>query len=89
MSGALIPVAPTQGIPLDCLTLEARRTLVSGPRGTVIMSVTQKESSMPVRHPNFSDFCQGTPLYCLALEASGAYSHESYRAITNRENVLK
>lgn len=44
---------------------------------------------MPVRLPNFCDCCQGTPLYHVVLVASGAYTHESHRRVTNRKRVLK
>lgn len=39
--------------------------------------------------PDFCGWCQGTPLPCLALVASGAFAHGSHGTVTNREPVLK
>lgn len=41
----------------------------------VITNVTQIRTQTPVWYPNFSYCCQGTPLHCLALVASGVSTH--------------
>ena len=55
----------------------------------IIIGITEKGAHTPVWHPNFCNCCQGTPLYYLALVASGAYVCGSHRTVINREIDLK
>ena len=47
-----------------------------------------KEISPSSGTPIFAAAAQGTPLECLALVASGAYTHHSQETVTDRERVL-
>lgn len=69
-SCALIFMAATNRMSLDCLALEARDACVWS-HGTVIIDVIQKGVHTPIQHPDFCGCCQGIPLYCLALATSG------------------
>ena len=42
-----------------------------------------------VSHLDYHSCCQGTPLDCLVIVASGAYTHGSQRTVTNRGIILK
>lgn len=64
-------------------------SLYSWSHWTKVIDVTQKGAHIPVWYPNFCDCFQGTPLYYLALVASGAYGHGSHGTVTNRERLLK
>lgn len=42
-------------------------------------------ASTCVWHPHFCSCCQGAPVHCLGLVASGAYAPGSHRTVTNEE----
>ena len=80
-------MAVVEGMPLDCLALEAG-SLFSRSHRTVIIGSTPKKACTPIWHLEFCDYYQGTPLHHLALAARGTSAHGSHKTATNGERVI-